>query len=156
MTTTIFSISLPYVTRLAIDRYVVPSHVKLELSGKNAVFEKTIKEEYTHNLLRITDESYLADLSKITKEDRVLLEEGDYVSKEKYLLLDPSSLAFPEKEKTLTAVGKYPEIFSQKEGFFFAPVDDLKRIEKEDLRIVRSEDLQGVKFLALIFILILI
>ncbi|GAI30014.1 unnamed protein product, partial [marine sediment metagenome] len=82
MATTIFSISLPYVTRLAIDRYVVPSHVKVELSGKNTHFEKAIKEKYTRNLLAITDESYLVDLSEIAKEDRVLLEEGDYVSKE--------------------------------------------------------------------------
>ncbi|GAI46761.1 unnamed protein product, partial [marine sediment metagenome] len=49
MATTIFSISLPYVTRLAIDRYVVPSHVKVELSGKNTHFEKAIKEKYTRN-----------------------------------------------------------------------------------------------------------
>ncbi|MBA7481740.1 putative multidrug resistance ABC transporter ATP-binding/permease protein YheH [subsurface metagenome] len=156
MTTTIFSISLPYITRLAIDRYVVPSHVKIKLSGKNSSFEDSIKKEYSSSLLPITDESYLVDLSKMTKEDRVLLEEGDYVSKERYLLLDPSSLALPEKENTLTAVGKYPEIFSQKEGFFFARVEDLKRIEKEDLRTVRSQDLKGVKFLVLIFILILI
>ncbi|GAI69261.1 unnamed protein product, partial [marine sediment metagenome] len=156
MATTIFSISLPYVTRLAIDRYVVPSHVKLEFSGKNSSFEKAIKGKYTYNLLPITDESYLVDLSKITKEDRVLLEEGDYVSKEKYLLLDPSNLALPEKEKTLTALGKYPEIFSQKEGFFFARADDLREMEKEDLGTVRSQDLKGVKFLVLIFILILI
>ncbi len=156
MATTIFSISLPYITRLAIDRYVVPSHVKLELSGKNAVFEKTIETKYTHNLLRIGGTTYLADLSKMAKEDRVLLEEGDYVSKEKYLLLDPSSLALPDKEKTLIVVGKYPEIFREKEGLFFARADDLKEMAREDIRTVRSEDLQGVKLLALIFILILI
>lgn len=154
--TTIFSISLPYITRLAIDRYVVPSHVELELSGKNVSFEKAIKEKYSHNLLPITDETYLVDLSKMVKEDRVLLEEGGYVSKEKYLLLDPSGLALPEKESTLTVVGKYPEIFSRKEGFFFARVDDLREMKKEDIRTVRSEDLKGVKFLILIFILILI
>lgn len=156
MATTIFSISLPYITRLAIDRYVVPSHVKLELSGKNAVFEKTIETKYTHNLLRISGSTYLADLSKMAKEDRVLLEEGDYVSKEKYLLLDPSSLALPDKEKTLIVVGKYPEIFREREGLFFARADDLKEMAREDIRTVRSEDLQGIKFLALIFILILI
>ncbi|GAH20137.1 unnamed protein product, partial [marine sediment metagenome] len=60
MATTIFSISLPYVTRLAIDRYVVPSHVKLEFSGKNSSFEDAIKKEYSSSLLPITDESYLA------------------------------------------------------------------------------------------------
>ncbi len=156
MATTIFSISLPYITRLAIDRYVVPSHVKLNLSGKNTSFEKDIKGKYADSLLPIGDEIYLVDLSKMAKEDRVQLEEGDYVSKEKYLLLDPSSLALPEEEKTLAAIEKYPEIFSQKEGFFFARADDLREMEKEDIRTVRSEDLNGVKFLALIFILILI
>lgn len=156
MATTIFSISLPYITRLAIDRYVVPSHVKLELSGKNLPFEDAIKEKYTSSLLLLTDESYLVDLSKIKKEDRVLLEEAGYLSQEKYFLLDPSNLPPSEREKILTVVEKYPQIFSEKDGSFFARADDLKEMEKEDIRAVRGKDLRGVKFLVLLFILILI
>jgi ATP-binding cassette subfamily B protein/subfamily B ATP-binding cassette protein MsbA len=154
--TTIFSISLPYITRLAIDRYVVPSHVKLELSGKDLRLEEAVKKKYTQDLLHLTDETYLVDLSKMEKEDRFLLEEGSYLSKERYFLLDPSNLKPSEREKLLTVVSKYPEVFSEKGGSFFARTDDLKKMEKEDIRIVRGKDLEGVRFLALVFILILI
>jgi len=154
--TTIFSISLPYITRLAIDGYVVPSHVKVEFSGKDLLFEEAVKKEYAQNLLHLTDETYLVDLSKIRKEDRFLLEEGGYLSKERYFFLDPSGLEPSEREKTLRALSKYPEIFSEKDSSFFARADDLKKMEKEDIRIVREKDLQGIRFLVLVFILILI
>lgn len=153
---TIFSISLPYITRLTIDRYLVAPNVKLDFSGENPSFENAVKEKYSSNLMLLADESYLLDLSKINKEDRVLLEEGGYLSKDKYFLLDPSSLAPSKREKILTVIGKYPRLFSEKEGSFFARADALKKMEKEDIRILRGKDLEGVRFLVLIFILILI
>jgi len=154
--TALFDVSLPYIAKLSIDRYIVPSYIQLKFSGKDLSFEDEIKRKYIQNLIYLKEGIYLMNLSNIESEDKLLLEKRGYFSKERYFFINPSELKDNQKEKILNILGKYPDIFHKYNHSFFANLDDLKKVEKEDIRIIRSKDLEGVKFLALIFVLILI
>jgi len=154
--TALFDISLPYIAKLSIDRYIVPSYVKVKFSGKNSLFEDNLKGKYSQALISLEEGTYLINLSTIEKGDKLLLEKRGYFSKERYLFINPSAAKFSQKDKILNTLNKYPEVFHKQGDYFFANLNDLKKVKKDDIKIIRGKDLEGVKFLVLIFIFILI
>jgi len=155
--TAILDISLPYITKMAIDQCLVPSYAELEFSGKNALFENSIKRRYKEYLHPLKGDFYFIDLSRVRKEDKVDLEAKGYLSKERFLGIDLSKLTDEKKEKVLAIIRKYPSIFTQKSGqLFFISSEDIRKIESSDLRLLREKDLSRLKFLCLIFFSILI
>ena len=154
--TALFDISLPYIAKLSIDRYIVPSYVKVKFSGKNSLFEDNLKGKYSQALISLEEGAYLINLSTIEKGDKLLLEKRGYFSKERYLFINPSAAKFSQKDKILNTLNKYPEVFHKQGDYFFANLNDLKKVKKDDIKIIRGKDLEGVKFLVLIFIFILI
>jgi len=154
--TALFNLSLPYITKLSIDRYIVPSHAKLKFSGKDSLFEDNLKEKYSQVLIPLEEGNYLINLSTIEKGDKLLLEKRGYLSNDRYLFINPSAAKSSQKDEILNVLNKYPEVFRKYNSSFFANLNDLEKLKKEDIKIIREKDLEGVKFLALIFIFILI
>jgi len=154
--TALFDISLPYIAKLSIDRYIVPSYVKVKFSGKNSLFEDNLKEKYSQALISLKEGAYLINLSTIEKGDKLLLEKRGYFSRDRYLFINPSEVKSSQKDEILNVLNKYPEVFHKQNSSFFTNLNDLKKLKKEDIKIIRGKDLEGVKFLVLIFIFILI
>jgi len=153
--TAIFDISLPYITKMAIDQCLVPSYAELELSGKNLLFEDFIKERYQEYLRPLREDVYLIDLSRVKKEDRVDLEAKGYLSKERFLGIDLLKLKPEKGAEVLLIIKKYPLLFRQSGELFFLSSEDLKEVKSDDLRILREGHLRRLKFLCLIFFSIL-
>jgi len=154
--TAIFDISLPYITKMAIDQCLIPSYAELKFSGKDPFFEDSIRERYKEYFHLLKENVYLIDLSKIKKEDKVDLEAKGYLSKERFLGIDWAKLKPEKREEVLSIIEKYPLLFHQSKDFFFLSSENLKEIKRNDLRLLREKDLSRLKFLCLIFFSILI
>jgi ATP-binding cassette subfamily B multidrug efflux pump len=102
---TLLDLSLPYITKIAIDRYIVP---KLE------------SDHFKDGRGR---------------EDKVRFLEAD--------ITDP---------EIKTIVNKYPDQFKISGSFALISFDDLSGLDKEDLSILRKDDLAGVSLITAIFI----
>ena len=106
---TLLDLSLPYVTKIAIDQYIVP---QVRSVGN-----------------RISD----------TAENKV-----------RYLKAD---ITIQEIE---SIVNKYPDRFKIYESYALISFDDLPKLEKEDLAVLRKDDFSGVAFVTSIFLVIII
>jgi ATP-binding cassette, subfamily B, multidrug efflux pump len=102
---TLLDLSLPYITKIAIDRYIVP---KLESANFKDVRGR---------------------------EDKVRFLEAD--------ITDPEIKAI---------VNKYSDQFKISGSFALISFDDLSGLDKEDLSILRKDDLAGVTLITAIFI----
>ncbi|MBU4503922.1 MAG: ABC transporter ATP-binding protein, partial [Proteobacteria bacterium] len=102
---TLLDLSLPYITKIAIDRYIVPK-IKTEYAGE------------VHN-----------------KKDKVRFLEAD--------ITDPEIKAI---------VNKYSDQFKISGSFALISFDDLSGLDKEDLSILRKDDLAGLSFITAIFV----
>jgi len=106
---TLLDLSLPYITKIAIDKYLVP---QVRSAGT-----------------RISDNT----------KDKI-----------RYLKAD---ITIPEIE---TIVNKYSDCFKIYESFALISFDDLSKLEKEDLAVLRKDDFSGVTFITAIFLVIII
>jgi ATP-binding cassette subfamily B protein len=106
---TLLDLSLPYVTKIAIDRYIVPGH----------------------NL----------------KKDQIV---GSDESKVRTLKAD---MADPQIE---FIVRKYSDLFEVEGSVAFISFSSLKKLDKNDLSILRKSDFSGVTFITAIFLVIVI
>jgi len=148
--TTFFDLALPYITKIAIDRYIMPSYGEIVLQGKNPDFEEELLKKYGEFLIPLGEDRYLVDLSKIPKEERVFLEKKRYIARERYVVVRPDM-----GEAALRQAREHPEVFKKIGELYIAPQSALGKLERESLMAIRGRDLSGVKKMALIFFLFL-
>jgi len=148
--TTFFDLALPYITKIAIDHYIMPSYGEIVLQGKNPEFEEDLLRKYGEFLIPLGENRYLVDLSKIPKEERVFLEKKRYIARERYVVVRPDM-----GESALEQARSHPEVFKKVGELYIAPQSALGKLEKKSLMAIRGRDLSGVKKMALVFFLFL-
>jgi ATP-binding cassette, subfamily B, multidrug efflux pump len=112
---TLMDLAIPYVTKIAIDRYIVPA-----FDNKNPAA----------GLLQ-TESKSEQDLDRIYKVD----------------LSDPA---------VGDIVKKYEPLFTLHENTAIITFENLEKLEKEDLILLRQNDLSGVKLIAGVFLIIVL
>jgi ATP-binding cassette, subfamily B, multidrug efflux pump len=112
---TFMDLAIPYMTKIAIDRFIVPT-----FSKENS--EKGLRQTYSNSEEGL-DRIYQADLS------------------------DPFVREIVEKYETLFTIHEDTAIIT---------FENLGKLEKDDLILLRQNDLSGVKFIAGIFLIIVL
>ena len=125
--TTIFDLTLPYLTKTAIDEYIVPPYVVLNFK-ENFDLEKKFLKEF--------------------KGEKIKLEEGKYIIKKRDL--SSYELKFYEKKGVLEK-GVY---IKTEEGNFIR-YEDIKNLPPLKILKIREKDINGIKRIAIIYLLIL-
>ena len=149
-----FDLSLPYLTKMAIDRHIAVSARLISLSEKPSPFAEKIRKIYGDKLRPVGKGGFLIDsrdLRRMDKRDHFRLEKMGLLKGEKFYFLDKE--AFEGKGKVLA---QYDSLFQRAKGGYFISYQDMGKIKREDLLILRKDDISGIKKIALIFFLILL
>ena len=125
--TTIFDLTLPYLTKTAIDEYIVPPYAVLNFK-ENFDLEKKFLKEF--------------------KGEKIKIEEGKYIVKKRNL--SSYELKFYEK-KGILEKGLY---IKTEEGNFIK-YEDIKNLPPSKILKIRGKDINGIKKIAIIYLLIL-
>jgi ATP-binding cassette subfamily B multidrug efflux pump len=151
-----FDLSLPYLTKMAVDKHIVVSSRMIVFSGMEGPFEQRFKKKYETKLIPVDGETFLIDskdLREMDKKDHRILDKMKLLQEQKFYLLRQE--AFQEKGmKELLA--KYGHIFQKARDGYFISYQDMGAIQREDLFLLRKEDITGVKKIAIIFFFILL
>jgi len=151
-----FDLSLPYLTKMAVDKHIVVSSRMIVFSGVEGPFEQRFKKKYETKLIPVDGETFLIDskdLREMDKEDHRILDKMRLLPEQKFYLVRQE--AFQEKGmKELLA--KYGHIFQKARDGYFISYQDMGAIQREDLFLLRKEDISGVKKIAMIFFIILL
>ena len=135
----IIQICLPVITKNVIDNYIDRSHLRLT----NNQEAREITDNYKS--YRIVADKYIFIPSNIlSRDDYFNLQRKDIIFPEKYFLF--------KDEKDFTILKEYQLQSIRTDKGIFVPYSGINKISKDNLKVLRKNDLSKVKLFALIYI----
>lgn len=145
---------VPYITKIAVDGYIFLPWREANFAD-NEKLEKSIKEKYSSSIIPLGKSSYLINLSRIDKDDKVNLEKFGIVSKKRYIVVDRTKVEPDKLGGVLQIINSHPDVFKPLGQVYFANYPSLKKLTDKELRTLRSGDIGQVNKLALLLLLAL-
>ncbi len=148
-------VSLPYLTRLAIDRHVAVASKMITIDDDS--LRARIYEQYEDLLVPVSRTQFLID-TRHTKgllaADLKLLRDNNLMGDKRiYVILRAE---YPSDKWEKIALLCRESGFAEFDGGFYANVGQLKKLPNHDLIALRGKDLSGLKTLGIIFLSILL
>src|SRR4030043_1131064 len=145
---------IPYLTKEAIDRYVILSAREVVLTGDQSPEEERLLGRVGKDLIPRKEKGRLLLLPEVLRsldaKEMALFQKSGLLSEHRFYVY---SAERPREEEILK---KYPSLFEQGGSHWFISFEHLKEIEREDLLILRGRDVTGVFHIALIVLATLI
>jgi ABC-type multidrug transport system fused ATPase/permease subunit len=149
----VLDLVIPYLTKEAIDRYIVNSAREVILRGDGLPEEKRLLRQYEKDLIPMKEEGRFLlppdALRSMDRREAALFQKAGLLSENRYSLFFPRT---PEEEALLK---KYSNAFERSGPAYFISFDRAKDLEKEDLLRLRGRDIEGILRLALLIVFIL-
>jgi ABC-type multidrug transport system fused ATPase/permease subunit len=144
---------IPYLTKEAIDRYILPSAREVILRRDGSTEERRLLQQVEKDLIPTKEEGRFLlkpeTLRAIDRREAALFQKAGLLSENRYYLFIPQR---PEEEALLT---EYPSVFERSGPYGFISLDRMKDLKREDLLHLRGRDIEGVLHLALLVVIIL-
>jgi len=147
----LFDLTVPYLTKIVIDRYIVASWHRIDLDRPGDPARRELKERYGH--LLETDRShalyYISNLNikQIDPADLHLLRSRGILSSDRLYRIGPGldTGGIPEAARH--------DMIDMADGAFLIPYRTLEGLPQKDVLNIRGGDINGVTVIALIFFL---
>jgi ATP-binding cassette subfamily B protein/subfamily B ATP-binding cassette protein MsbA len=144
---------IPYLTKEAIDRYIVVAAREVVLRGDGSPEERRFLSQYGQKFIPEKEKGkFLLPSDVLQSMDRGemnLFEKYGLLTENRYYLFTPK----PEEEPIIK---KYPSFFEKSGSYWFISVDRMKDLKREDLLVLRGRDIKGVFRIGLLVIFILV
>jgi ATP-binding cassette subfamily B multidrug efflux pump len=145
---------IPYLTKEAIDRYIVNYAREVVVTGEGSPGEKHLLSRYGKDLIPKKEKGkFLLPPDAVQSMDRreiVLFQKSGLLSESRYYLF------VPRKARDEEILKKYSSFFERSGSQWFISSADMKALKKEDLLALRGRDAEGVLRIALFVVFILI
>jgi len=151
---TLFALTVPYLTKIAIDRYIVASWYRFDSARLTDPAYRDLRKRYSHLLETTSVHSvyYISNLNikKIDPADLHLLKTQGLLSSERFYRLGPGVKIEGFLGKDRKAVDEMTD------GSFLIPYNLLERLPEKTILKIRSKDVHGVTLIAAIFFFLLL
>lgn len=145
---------MPYLTKEAIDRYIVSSAREVVAKGAGSAEEAHLLSRYGRVLIPTSDmRRFLIPPDIFQSMDRkevALLQKAGILTENRYYLFSPRT---PKAE---AIVAKYPSAFERTGKGWSISFDRMKELSKEDLIVLRGADIEGIFKIALLLLFIMV
>jgi ABC-type multidrug transport system fused ATPase/permease subunit len=145
---------IPYLTKEAIDRYIITSTREVVLKRDQSAEEERFLSRYGKDLIPKKEKGkFLLSPEGSRSMDRkelALFEKSGLLSENRYYLF------VPQRREDEGLLKKYPSFFERSGSYWFISFDRMKKLKKEDLFTLRRKDVEGILRIALLVISILI
>jgi len=149
-----FDLVIPYLTKEAIDRYIVVSAREVVLEGDASQEERHLLLRYESRLIPRKEPGHFIlppdALRSMDGKEMASLQRKGLLSENRYYVFVPLS----EKEEQI--IRKYPSLFEKSGPYGVIPLDKMKELPREDLFTLRGRDIKGVLRIAFLVVLILV
>lgn len=144
---------IPYLTKEAIDRYIVTSAREVILRKDGSSEERRFLLQFEKDLLPTAEEGrYLLPpdaLRSMDRKESILFQKAGLLSENRYYLF------MPRKPEEMALLEKYPASFERSGPYGFISLDRIKDLGREDRLHLRGRDIEGVLHIALLIVVIL-
>ncbi len=145
---------IPYLTKEAIDRYIVVAAREVVLREDGSPEEHRFWIQYGQKLIPEKEKGKFLlppeTLQSMDRREMTLFQKFGLITENRYYLFVPNR---KEEEDILK---KYPSSFEKSGSHWFISFDRMKEMKKEDLLVLRGRDVEGVFRIALVVVFILI
>ena len=149
---TLLNLVLPYISKLAVDSYIIPSYYRIAPDKADAETKNRLRDMLNPSIASDKPGSaWFVDgpiLKKLPNRDRVEYEASGIISSDTYYRIIETA----EKKKLIEAL---PELFERTNDGLFIKHSDLFRLPAESIQKLRAEDISGLFRLGTGFMLIL-
>ncbi len=151
---TALDLLIPYLTKEAIDRFIVISWREVVLKGNGSLEEKRLLSRYGHDLIPMEKEGrFLLRPEMLRSMDR---REMDSFQKSGLLTESRYYLFIPRGPKDEAILKKYAPVFERAGDTWILSFDRINEVRREDLLTLRARDIEGILRIALLVVFILI
>jgi ATP-binding cassette subfamily B multidrug efflux pump len=144
---------IPYLTKEAIDRYIVVEAREVILREDGSPEEHRFWSQYGQKLIpKKEGRAFLLPpevLRSMDRKEMALIQKSGLLTENRYYLFVPQK----SEEDILK---NYPSSFERSGSFWFIPINRMKELKREDLLALRGRDVRGVFRIALLVVLILV
>jgi ATP-binding cassette subfamily B multidrug efflux pump len=144
---------IPYLTKEAIDRYIVVEAREVVLREDGSLEEHRFWSQYGQKLIPEKEKSrFLLPpevLRSMDRKEMTLFQKSGLLTENRYYLFVPQ-----KSEEDI--IKKYPSFFERSGSHWFIPINRMKELKREDLLALRGRDVRGVFHIALVVVLILV
>ena len=150
----LFSLVVPYLSKIAIDRYILPAWHRVETEKPEDPESNDMKSRYGHLLEKDRDGSFYYISSLHIKEiDPAHLhtyKAQGIITPGRFYRVSPDLLAGTSLEKEITG------FHEMRDGSLLIPYKLVNTLPKKEILKIRGKDVQGVTLMAGIFLLLVI
>jgi len=151
--TAVFEVSIPYLTKTAVDSYIYPSWAKTEKPYKDI---QKLHSSYADGIIKLNDNEVLVDMSVLKSIDKTNFEKSGVLSEIKYIVFDTDKL----EENKKTALEKIfinnPAIFTNQGNIHYAKFSDIGNLPKNDIKLLRADSIKNLKKIVIVIFLLLL
>ncbi len=144
---------IPYLTKEAIDRYILPYAREVILRGDGSPEERRLLQKFERDLIPLQEKGrFLLPPEPLRSMDRrevALFQKAGLLSENRYYLF------IPQGPKDEALFEKYPMAFGRSGPYGFVSLAGMKDLKREDQLLLREKDIRGVLRIALLVVLIL-
>ncbi len=142
---------VPYITKIAVDKYIYPSWrvVEFDDDAKGKEISSDINARYPGLVLSMGGGKYLIDLSELSSVDRNNIEKTNKVEDQRYLVVNPSAYTGERKTAIKAIIREHPALFDPIGESHYISHSEMETLSPSDIRVLRAEQLDRVKVLAL-------
>ncbi len=147
-----FDLSLPFLTKVAIDRHIVVSHRMLDFRGKGPGLQEKTLEKFGERLIPTEDGCWLVSssgLQEMDKRDNLRLHREGVLREDRYYFIEVRG------RDLSPLLSKYPDYLKRAGADYYVSYEHMGELDRRDLLFLRRSDISGVQKIALIFLLIL-
>lgn len=144
---TLCELAVPYLSKVAIDDYIVSSWIEVDLRHKNETMVRLIKERYGHllkpgpmGLFHIISNK---DIRKIDPKHLRLFREGGIMGEKRFYLIRKENLSPPLPMDLSSKVISLPS------GDILLPYEEMAKLSPRERALLRAEDIKGVTLVGL-------
>ena len=145
---------IPYLTKEAIDRYIVVAAREVVLKEETSSERDLFKNRYSQALIPKKEEGRFLlppnELRAMDRKEMALFQKAGLLTENRYYLF------VPQRQEDENVLKRYPSSFEKSGSHWFISFDRMKELEKKDLLILRGRDVEGVFRIALLVVFILV
>ena len=151
--TAVLEVSIPYLTKTAVDNYIYPSWAKTEKPYKDI---DKLHSSYSDGIIKLNDNEVLVDMSVLKSIDKTNFQKSGVLSETKYIVFDTNKLD-SEKRIQLEKIFKTnTQFFTSQGSVHYAKFSDIGKLPKSDIKLLRSESMDSLKKIVVVIFLLLL
>ena len=148
----LLELSIPYLTKVAVDSYISPSWAKLYRTTEDEDVFIHISSKYKDSIVKLDKNSSLINLKDLSKNEKSNLEKLEVLSENRYIVINPETYSSSDYKTLNKILSKHDKTFYKQNSIYYANYNSLNTFSQADLFFLRKNDIEQILFISILIL----